>query len=137
MESMRDKKFLTAFIIISLAFLAALNPYWLLFSVPVFLIGLVILWLSNKRKKTKLAWTLLPVILWFPFMVMLSAVTGAIANVMAKKVDLLFPAGFTGKVLIIEEMPCGQKINELDGREQLIFSTMESYCTPVNSDPAP
>jgi len=119
---LKDKRFLVALIIISLAFLAALNPYWILFSVPVFLVGISILWLSKRSKKTKLTWTLLPIILWFPFIIIFSAVTRVIATTMAKKVDLLFPAGFTGKAVIIEAMPFGQKINELDGRAQLIFS---------------
>ncbi|PZW37595.1 hypothetical protein LX95_02877 [Mesonia algae] len=53
--------------IIILGFLICLNPYWLIFGLPSFIIGGIILSISNMKFKTKLFWIISPIILWIPF----------------------------------------------------------------------
>ncbi|SIR50565.1 hypothetical protein SAMN05421545_3963 [Pontibacter lucknowensis] len=47
--------------------------------------------------------------------------SGTIGTATAQKIDMVFPADFKGRAIIVSEMPCGQPIKIVDGREQLIF----------------
>ena len=106
-------------IIIILSFLISLNPYLLIFGIPLFIIGIITLLLFNKDLKTKLIWILTPIILWYPMMKLFLYLMGVIGTANAQKLDLIFPKNFKGKAIIISEMPCGEKIKIIDKREQL------------------
>lgn len=118
---MKDKKYIIGIVIIVLTFLVALNPYLIIFSAPVFLVGVIVLWFSKKKTTTKLLWTLLPLALWYPSMNLFFYLSGVIGTATAQKLDFIFPNDFTGKVVIVEKIDCGQEVKKIDGREQLIF----------------
>ena len=105
--------------IIIIAFLVCLNPYLLIFGVPLFIIGIIILLLSDKNLKTKLIWILTPIILWYPSMHLYFYLMGTIGTATAQKLDLIFPENFKGKAIVVSDMPCGEEIKIIDNREQL------------------
>ena len=106
-------------VIIILSFLISLNPYWLIFGIPLFLIGIISLLLSRKSIKSKLIWILTPIILWYPSMLLFFYLMGTIGTATAQKLDLIFPENFEGKAIVISNMPCGKEIEIIDNREQL------------------
>jgi hypothetical protein len=106
-------------IVIILSFLISLNPYWLIFGVPLFVIGIILLLLSQKSIKSKLIWIITPIIFWYPFMHLFLYLMGIIGTVTAQKLDLIFPKNFEGKAIVISNMPCGKEIEIIDNREQL------------------
>jgi hypothetical protein len=107
--------------IIILTFIGSLNPYWLIFTVPVFVIGVILVLLSKKRIRTKVLWTITPIAAWYPGMLLFMYLIGIIGTSTAQKIDMVFPKDFEGRAVIISEMPCGQAVKFLDEREQLIF----------------
>ena len=115
-------KFKTGIGIITLTFIGSLNPYWLIFTVPVFLVGAILVFVSKKPIKTKILWTLIPVLAWYPGMQLFFYLSGTIGTATAQKIDLVFPSGFNGRAIIVSEMVCGEPVEIVDGREQLIFS---------------
>ncbi len=107
--------------IIVIGFLISLNPYLLIVAVPVFLIGAVILLLSNSSRLRKTLWTIVPLILWYPAMFLFMALLGIIGTATTQKLDFIFKEGFEGKVMIVSDRKCGQKVFKVDGREQLVI----------------
>mgnify|MGYP003576871274 CR=1 FL=1 len=106
-------------VIIVLTFIASLNPYLLIFSVPAFILGAIAIWISNSKLLTKALWTVLPIILWYPAAFLFMFSYSAIGKATAQKLDFIFPTSFEGKAIIIENMPCGQLVKIENGREQL------------------
>jgi hypothetical protein len=107
------------FIIILISFILALNPYLLIFIAPIFLIGVAIIWTSEKSTRTKLIWTFIPIVIWYPSMMMFFWLGGIIGTATAQKLDIIFKEGFIGQVTIVDNMPCGQKKVLINNREQL------------------
>jgi energy-coupling factor transporter transmembrane protein EcfT len=118
---LKDKKYIFGLTIITLTFLVSLNPYFLIFTVPVFLIGVGLLWFSKAKILQKTLWTVLPVILWYPSFYVFMYLTGTIGTATAQKLDFNFPNNFKGKAIVVQQMDCGQEIIKKDGREQLNF----------------
>ncbi|MFN8437002.1 MAG: hypothetical protein U0V72_05120 [Cytophagales bacterium] len=107
------------FTIIIISFILALNPYFLIFTVPLFLIGVVIVWISEKRTRIKLFWTIIPTAIWYPTMILFFWLSGIIGTATAQKIDFIFKEGFIGQVTIVDKMACGQKKILKNNREQL------------------
>ncbi|RNC85801.1 MAG: hypothetical protein ED557_03230 [Balneola sp.] len=107
--------------IIIASFLISINPYLLIFGIPLYIIGIVILLFSNSKLKTKLIWIFAPMILWYPFTHLFFYLLGIIGTATAQKLDLIFPENFEGKVIVVSNMPCGQEIDIIDNREQLLI----------------
>jgi len=101
--------------------LVSLNPYLLIFTVPVFLIGVGLLWFSKTKNLNKTLWTALPVILWYPSIHLFFYLSGIIGTATAQKLDFNFPNNFKGKAIVVQQIACGQQILKKDGREQLNF----------------
>lgn len=114
-------KFRIGIIIIILTFIGSLNPYWLIFTVPVFLLGVLLVFISKKTLKRKILWTALPILAWYPGMQLFFYLSGTIGTATAQKIDMIFPSDFKGRAIIISEMTCGQPIEIIDDREQLVF----------------
>ncbi len=93
----------------------------LIYTVPVFVIGLVFLWISKHRRKTKIIWSLLPIVFWYPCFLASMFITSTIGTTTAQKFDFIFEKDFKGKAVIIEKMPCGQEVILKNDREQLII----------------
>lgn len=105
--------------IIIIGFLISLNPYWLIIAIPIFLIGVVLLILSNKSRLEKVLWTIIPIALWYPGMFLFMYLIGNIGTAMAQKIDFIFKEDFEGKAMVIYNMKCGQEVYKIDEREQL------------------
>lgn len=102
----------TGIILIILSWIACLNPYWIIFGGPVFIIGLLIVWLSKIKLKTKLLTTFLPLLLWYPGM--LAFVFLASKHMTPE--TFLIPKDFRGQITLIYNEPCGQTVPKVDGR---------------------
>lgn len=79
------------------------------------------MWVNQTKLLSNLLWTLLPIILWYPFFMLFIYLSGVIGTATAQKLDFIFPVGFEGQVMIIENMPCGQLKKIISGREQLFI----------------
>lgn len=106
------KVYKTGLILIILSWLACLNPYWILFAGPIFIIGLLIIWLSKAKTKTKLLTTFLPLLLWYPGMLAFFFIA---SNHMTPE-TFLVPKNFRGQIALIYNEPCGQTVPKVDGR---------------------
>jgi len=118
---LKDKKYIIGLTIIILTFFVSLNPYLLIFTVPVFLIGVGLLWFSKTKILTKTLWTVLPLLFWYPSMHLFFYLSGIIGTATAQKLDFNFPDNFKGKAIVVQQIDCGQEILKKDGREQLNF----------------
>ncbi|MBK0404805.1 hypothetical protein I5M27_17570 [Adhaeribacter sp. BT258] len=106
-------------IIIILAFAVSLNPYLLIFTIPAFVIGVILLWFEKTKIKIKVAWTLLPIVIWYPAVLLFMFLSATIGTATGQKLDFIFPKDFIGPVVVIDKMNCGQPINKIEGREVL------------------
>ena len=107
--------------IIVLTFIVSLNIYLLLFTIPVFVLGVLLVWFSKKKVLTKTLWSVLPVILWYPSFKTFYYLSGTIGTATAQKFDFIFPNGFKGSAIVVGNISCGQPVKIKDGREQLLF----------------
>jgi hypothetical protein len=101
--------------------LSAINPYVLMFTIPVFIIGALLIWFSKRQILSKILWTVLPVLLWYPTFVTFMYLSGTIGTATAQKFDFIFPNGFKGSVILVGNISCGQQVKIKDGREQLLI----------------
>lgn len=108
-------------ITVVVAFIVSLNPYLLIFTVPVFLIGTILIWVSKLKISTKTLWTVLPILFWVPAFYLFMYLSGTIGTASAQKLDFIFPADFEGKVIVVEKMPCGQPKKVVNGWEELFI----------------
>ena len=99
--------------------LSAMSPYVLMFTIPVFIFGVVLIWLSKRKILAKILWTVLPVILWYPAFGTFMFLYGTIGTATAQKFDFIFPSGFKGDVILVGNISCGQPVQKKDDREQL------------------
>lgn len=95
-----------------LGWLVCLNPFFILFAGPIFLIGLLVVWLSKAKLKSKVLTTFIPFILWYPCFLLLMYFG---SNHMTPE-TFLVPKKFRGQITLIYNEPCGQTIQMIDGR---------------------
>lgn len=106
--------------IIILAFiLSVLSPYVLMFTIPAFILGLILVWIGKNKPVAKALWTFLPLLLWYPTFWLYMLLNGIIGTAAAQKFDFIFQNNFKGKMILIGPLPCGQPVQRKDGREQL------------------
>ncbi|MBK9489571.1 MAG: hypothetical protein IPO07_12855 [Haliscomenobacter sp.] len=97
--------------------MASVISFWLLiFGVPVFIIGTILVLLSKKPTKTKLLTTLLPVIAYLPLTYLF-----LLAYNHTSPKTFLIPAEYQGTIRIVYEEKCGIKMQEENGRQILQF----------------
>jgi hypothetical protein len=108
----RDVNFAPGLTILIIGWLGCLNPYWIIFVGPVFLVGLIVVWLSRQRTSIKILLTLLPILLWYPGFL---AFMYFGANHMTPE-TFLIPETFRGQITLIYNEPCGETIEEKEGR---------------------
>lgn len=113
------KALLRGKIVVVLAFVVSLNPYWLIFAVPIFFVGAIFVWVSKAKLMVKILWTILPVSLWYPALLLFMYLLGVVGTATAQKLDFIFEDNFEGQVMVVENMTCGQPVNVVNGREQL------------------
>jgi hypothetical protein len=85
-------------IFILIGFLIAIwGRFTLLVGVPFFIIGVVLNFATNRPLWTKIAWTILPILLWLPSMLGF----WYLKNKAASQGDTyIFPKGFRGEAII-------------------------------------
>ena len=106
-------------IIVLTFILSAMSPYVLMFTLPIFVIGVVMVWFSKRKTISKILWTILPLLLWYPAFSTFIFLSGTIGTATAQKFDFIFPNGFKGNVILVGNIPCGQAVKVKNGREQL------------------
>ena len=112
------KRSLIGKILIIIGLVVSLNPYWIIFiGGPIFLIGALIYWSTKKTKKSKLLWTITPIVIWYPLMIGLFWVAGTIGTTMAQKRDYIVSENFKGTIKVVES-ECGLKPEIINGRLQ-------------------
>lgn len=109
--------------IILLAFIGSINPYFVIFTAPAFIVGVVILWFSKLEQKLKWLWTILPLILWIPSMFLAFKISDIVSEYTAQKLDFIFEEDFEGSVVIVANQPCGQEVMIGVDRELLYIPT--------------
>lgn len=102
-------------IIIIVSFIFALNPFVISFMIPMFLVGVILVWFSRKNVISNMLWCTLPVLLWYPVLTILSF-SQFLTN---QKFDIYFQDNYIGPVIIISNIECGQPEMKVRGREQL------------------
>lgn len=103
--------------LIVLSFLAALNPFWVIFAIPFFMIGTIGMFTSRREIREKLLWVLVPLLLWFPCMLGFLTLSSLVKKATAQKVQFVIPANFNGCVSVYFPAPFGQKKKLKEGRE--------------------
>lgn len=114
-------KYKIGVIIVLLSYLAALNPYLTLYAIPFFLVGAALVWLSRKKILTRAAWTITPLILWYPGVQIIIRLFLLTSEMTEPQYDFIFPHKFSGSAIIIEDMPCAQAAEKNNGRITLEF----------------
>lgn len=99
-------------ILIVASWLACINPWWIIFAGPIFVIGLLFVWFAKTRLKTKLLTTILPLILWYPAVYAFYF----LASEHMTPETFLIHRDFKGKITLIYGEPCGQTVLKVDGR---------------------
>ena len=88
----------------------------MVFGIPIFSIGVILVILSNTTTTKKLLATILPIILYLPttYLFLISY------NYTTPK-TFLIPANYNGAIRIVYEESCGTKYIKEDGRQKLTF----------------
>ncbi|MFD2935352.1 DUF6843 domain-containing protein [Spirosoma flavum] len=102
----------TGLILTIVSWFFCLNPYWLIFAGPFFVGGLLVVWFSKERLKTKIITAILPLILWYPGI----AAFFFLASKHMTPETFLIPRNFRGQITLIYNEPCGQVVPKVDGR---------------------
>ncbi len=114
---LRERLYFIGLPIITISFLACvISFYLLLFGIPSFLIGVVLVFLSNRPIKTKLLTTITPIVLYIP----LTFIFLYLYNYSTPK-TILIPENFDGDLRIVYEEKCGSNYKEIDGIKTLTF----------------
>jgi hypothetical protein len=114
---MKTKLFYIGLAIISISFVVCVYSFFLLFfGIPPFLLGAILVFLSNRSIRTKLLTTIAPIVLYLPF----TFVFLYIYNYSTPK-TILIPKDYNGHLRVVYEEKCGQKYGNADGMKTLTF----------------
>lgn len=103
------KKEIGIVIIVIALLVSVASPYAvLLIGIPVFIIGLLALWISKANKRTKLLWSIIPPILWFPLTLIWLFIYNSIGQMNAQKRDFYVNYDFKGSFTVVESK-CGEQ----------------------------
>ena len=113
-KNRKNKLFIFALILIIIgAGLTTFIPYLLyiyFFPFIIFIIGLIILWLTNRKVKTKILWSLCPILFFFSYQFLWKWYNTT------EPETFLIPEKYRGKVLIVFNSKCGEEIEYENGR---------------------
>lgn len=114
---MRAKAFYTGLTLIIISFIACvINFYLLVYGIPAFLLGTILVLLSKQTIQTKLLTTLIPLALYVPCTFLFLY----IYNYSTPK-TILIPKNFEGNLRVVYEENCGRNYDETDGIKTLTF----------------
>lgn len=115
---MRTKAYYIGLVLIITSFITCVISYYLLvFGIPAFLIGAILVFLSKKSMQTKLLTTIAPGVLYIP----LTFLFLYIFNYSTPK-TILIPKDFDGKFRIVYEEKCGSNYQDIDGIKTLVLN---------------
>jgi hypothetical protein len=102
---MKSSRYIAGTICIALAFIACvISYYFVIFALPVFIVGALLVVFSKTKVVRKILTIMLPVLLWIPC----SYVFLSIYGYTGPKV-ILVPEGCEGELRIVFGEPCGQR----------------------------
>ncbi|MFP9100551.1 DUF6843 domain-containing protein [Flavobacterium sp. RHBU_24] len=114
---MKTKIFYPGVFLIAASFIACvISFYFIVFGAAVFLVGALLVLLSDRTVKTKLLTTLLPVVLYVPVTIAFLY----LYNFSLPK-TMLIPEGYDGPLRVVYEESCGSPYSEIDGETTLVF----------------
>ena len=93
-----------------------MSYYLLVFGIPIFIIGAILVLISKQPIQTKLLTTLIPIVLYFPFTFLFLYFYNY-----STAITILLPENFEGKLRIIYDENCGSNFEKIDGVKTLIF----------------
>jgi hypothetical protein len=103
--------------LISISFIACVVSFYLLvFGIPTFLVGAILIFLSKQNIKTKLLTTLIPLILYVP-----STFLFLYAYNYSTPKTILIPKNFEGNLRVVYEENYGSNYDKTDGVKTLTF----------------
>jgi hypothetical protein len=116
-NNMRTKTFYIGLTLIIISFIVCLISFYLLvFGIPTFLIGVLLVFLSKRTTKTKLLTTLIPLVLYIPCTFLFLF----IYNYSSQK-TILIPKNFKGNLRVVYEENCGDGYEKKEGVKTLTF----------------
>ena len=104
-------------VLITVALLFALHPFGVLPAIPVYIIGVFLIWFSNTSKKWKLSLTIFPLIIYVPLLFLTMYLTINIRTALGQKIEIRFNENVRGLVTIVYPVEWGQKVTIENGRE--------------------
>ena len=112
-------------------FLFLPSPYTIILALPVFLIGLLLIWTSKLKNKFKVLCTIMPIVLFVPYA---QLVMYLFKNSLGSetKIDLIIDEDFYGKIVIINNLDCSNK-HEVGKRTKIFVP--ENGITHYNGEP--
>ena len=114
---MKTKAYYIGLTLIIISFIACVISFYLLiFGIPLFLLGAVLVLISKRTIKLKLLSTIVPIVLYFPITFLFLY----IYNYSTPK-NILIPKNFEGNLRVVYEEKCGQNYDIADGVKTLIF----------------
>jgi energy-coupling factor transporter transmembrane protein EcfT len=112
---LKDIKYNIGLTLAILAFIAcSISYYLIIFGLPVFLVGAILIFISKKSTATKLLSTILPIVLWLPTTFVFLYFYGK-----TTPETYLIPKDFNGKFRVIYGEQCGIEPKEENGRRVL------------------
>jgi len=114
---LRQTAFYIGLTLIAISFIACVVSFYLLvFGIPTFLVGAILIFLSNQNIKTKFLATLIPLILYIP-----STFLFLYAYNYSTPKTILIPKNFEGNLRVVYEENCGLNYDKTDGIKTLTF----------------
>ncbi len=114
---MKEKVYYTGLTLIIISFIGCvINFYLLVFGIPTFLVGAILVFLSKRTIQVKLISTLTPILLYIP----LTFLFLYVYNYSTPKI-ILIPKNFEGNLRVVYEENCGDKYEKTNGVKTLTF----------------
>lgn len=93
-----------------------MSYYLLVFGIPIFIIGAILVLISKQPIQTKLLTTLIPIVLYIPFTFLFLYFYNY-----SSPMTILIPENFEGNFRIVYDENCGSKYEKIDGVKTLII----------------
>jgi hypothetical protein len=114
---LKQKAFYIGLTLIAISFIACVVSFYLLvFGIPTFLVGAILIFLSKQNIKTKLLTTLIPLIIYVP-----STFLFLYAYNYSTTKTILIPKNFEGNLRVVYEENCGSNYDKIEGIKTLTF----------------
>ena len=114
---MRKIAFYIGLTLIAISFIVCIVSFYLLvFGLPTFIVGVILVFLSHQSTKTKLLTTIVPLIAYLPSTYLFLYVY----NYSTPK-TILIPSEFEGTLRVVYEEKCGRNYDQTDGVKTLTF----------------